>query len=77
MESSCPLLSAELEFFQKGAGMLGGYPHTITKTLKHQKMQEKRDLIVSMDDRNNHKAKERGIQDSVYILLPSCHSVES
>src|SRR6266550_5464756 len=23
MESSCPLLSAELEFFQKGAGMLG------------------------------------------------------
>ncbi len=60
----------------KWSSLLGGYPHTITKTLEHQKRREKRDLIVSMDDRNNRKTKERRIQDCVYILLPSCCSTE-
>ena len=38
--------------------MLGGYPDTTTKTLKHKRLRGKETKIASMDDRNNRKAKE-------------------
>ena len=38
--------------------MLGGYPDTTTKTLRHKRLEKKDTKIASMDDRNNHKAKE-------------------
>ncbi len=38
--------------------MLGGYPDTTTKTLKHEQLKKNETKIASMDDRNNRKAKE-------------------